>query len=269
MADVDLAAVRRAYDRVGPQIEEVALRNPINAWMRAVAREEIARVMPTGASLIEIGCGSGADAVFFAGQGYRVTALDISPRMVESAVAMARRSGFEGRVTVLEGRLIDVGPELSRRGQAPFAGAYANYSLAYEESLNEIGAALYPLLRPGAPFVFTLPNRLCLTEMLIDLARGRTRGSLDRIRGSLPVEVRGERLRLRAYSPREVQRLLSGRFTLRRARGVPVFMPPPGLFQPRVRTLCELLKHADRALSASFPWNLLGDSALFDALRVP
>ncbi len=44
-------------------------------------------------TLLDIGCGEGRDAVFFASQGYRVTAFDTSPVGIEKAQRLAEKAG--------------------------------------------------------------------------------------------------------------------------------------------------------------------------------
>ncbi|MCP4547202.1 MAG: class I SAM-dependent methyltransferase [bacterium] len=43
--------------------------------------------------LLEIGCGEGRDAVFFARNGYDVSAFDLSPQGVDKTMALAARAG--------------------------------------------------------------------------------------------------------------------------------------------------------------------------------
>ncbi len=48
-----------------------------------------------GKKLLDIGAGLGESSVYFALQGARVTAVDVSPRMVEKAIALGKKYGVE------------------------------------------------------------------------------------------------------------------------------------------------------------------------------
>ena len=54
--------------------------------------------------LLDIGCGEGRNAVFFARNGYEVTAFDLSPKGVEKTKALAAKVGVT--VTVFEADLL-------------------------------------------------------------------------------------------------------------------------------------------------------------------
>ena len=59
------------------------------SWETGAPAEELVRVLdqgiiPTGTAL-EVGCGTGADAVYLAQRGFEVTAVDASPQAIERA----------------------------------------------------------------------------------------------------------------------------------------------------------------------------------------
>jgi len=75
---------------------EIYLSNPVKdiPWTTGfpdlelieLARER--RFIP-GQSLLEVGCGTGVESIFFALQGLNVTAIDFSPVAIEKAKALA------------------------------------------------------------------------------------------------------------------------------------------------------------------------------------
>lgn len=71
---------------------------------------ELLQIMPPEKplKLLDIGCGEGRNAVFFARNGYDVTAFDLSPLGVEKTKELAQKTGVELEVfeaNVLEYRL--------------------------------------------------------------------------------------------------------------------------------------------------------------------
>lgn len=55
---------------------------------------EVLRLMPPTRRLrlLDVGCGEGRDAVFFARNGYEVTAFDLSPEGIDKTIALAEQS---------------------------------------------------------------------------------------------------------------------------------------------------------------------------------
>lgn len=258
---------RTAFNRVGAEIERRVEENPILDWMRRTSRRELVATFPPGAALLEIGCGTGADAVFLAERGRRVAAIDISDRMVELAEERARARGVGASVRTWRGRLEELRRALATSGWAPFDGVYANFSLTYEGSLRTVALTLRELTKPDAEFVFTLPNRLCLTAPALATIRGRGRDLFERFREPRYLSIRGVSVPSRAYSPTAVRRALVDVFDVRVVRGLPVFMPPPLLFDPARERLCRDLRRLDDRWSRSFPWRYLGETTLYRARR--
>ena len=65
-----------------------------------VAKELVASLVPEGARVLEIGCGTGQLATMLAAKGATVRGFDPSRGMIEEARERARREGVEERVRV-------------------------------------------------------------------------------------------------------------------------------------------------------------------------
>ncbi|MCZ7437021.1 class I SAM-dependent methyltransferase [Micromonospora sp. WMMC241] len=61
---------------------------------------EVAGALPPGTAL-DLGCGEGGDAIWLAGQGWRVTAVDISAVALERLAVEATRAGVADRITAV------------------------------------------------------------------------------------------------------------------------------------------------------------------------
>lgn len=263
----DEESPRTAFNRVGGEIEAKVRENPIIAWMRETNRRELLATFSSGSSLLEVGCGAGADAVFLAERGFRVAAIDVSDRMVELTRDRAREQNVSSAVRALRGRLSQLSGELSNLPWAPFDGAYANFSLAYEASLRDVAATVRRLTRAGANFVFTLPNRWCLSAVGVSLVRGHWGRAFDRFRAGRSISVRGVPLKVRDYTTPQVRRDLAGLFEVTAVRALPMFLPPSLLYHPAYDRLRGELERLDDRWDGSFPWRYLGDTTLFRTRR--
>jgi len=83
--DADAEVYDRTISHAGTDPAEAG------AWRRALLRS----LPPPGASVLDVGAGTGTISVLAAQLGYRVTALDLSPRMLERAREKAKAAGVE------------------------------------------------------------------------------------------------------------------------------------------------------------------------------
>ncbi len=105
----------------------------------------------TDRRLLDMGCGTGETAVWFAMQGARVDAVDISPAMIAVARGLARRSNVEDRIT------FHVAPgESLPFPEASFDAVFGHdclHHMDFERARDEIRR----VLKPGHRAVFAEP----------------------------------------------------------------------------------------------------------------
>ena len=87
------AAQRRLQWDLPYQIEGQAI------WDTGHASSELKRIIESGqikpCRVLELGCGTGSDAIYLASQGFDVTAIDISPTALDIAEKKARNAGMK------------------------------------------------------------------------------------------------------------------------------------------------------------------------------
>lgn len=90
---------RDAYDRLAAVWSSTTDEGPFNGFLERPALRALVPANLRGASVLDAGCGSGAQAEWLMGHGADVVAVDISPRMIEEA---ERRCGGRGRFLVAD-----------------------------------------------------------------------------------------------------------------------------------------------------------------------
>jgi ubiquinone/menaquinone biosynthesis C-methylase UbiE len=95
---------RRAWDRVAPGYDEFVTPTYFGLGAEALRR---AGIRP-GVRLLDVAAGSGALSLAAARLGARVTAVDISPVMVERLGARARREGLDLDARVMDGHALEL-----------------------------------------------------------------------------------------------------------------------------------------------------------------
>ena len=102
--------VREAFDHHASDYDAWFSDNPLAIDLRKKTWEVMDRVFDPGHSVLDLGCGTGEDAVHLAGRGVRVRAVDVAPAMVDRLVEKARRLALDDLIdpTVADGRFLDL-----------------------------------------------------------------------------------------------------------------------------------------------------------------
>lgn len=268
-----LSPAVRAFDALAPVFDaRFAEWKSVAAQRRAVRRELLA-AFAEGASLLELGGGTGEDALFLAERGRSVLVTDGAPAMVERVRQKARAAGLEGRVSAEAVALEDLDDWARARGGPssgpPFDGAFSNFaSLNCVAGHAAVGRGLARLLPEGRRAILVVFGPCSPGEMLVLLARGRTRAAFRRLsRSPAPARVAGETFTVTYPSPRAFARAFAPWFRLRRSLGVGVFVPPSSA-EPaasRFPGILRALEALDRL--AARPLAPLGDHVLLDFER--
>ncbi len=172
--------------------------------------------LPPGASILDVGCGTGRHSIGLARKGYRMTGVDISPDMLEIARENATSSGVEIDFVCSDAQSFTV--DKSYDGAICLCeGAFGLLGAAddpYEHDvaiLNNINRSL----KKGAKFITTLLNatRIIRSSSDEDVETGRFQ-VVDLVTFT-PVEIEngsGDRevidLRERYYTAPELRRIL-------------------------------------------------------------
>ena len=225
-------AAARAFSMSAPLYDVEQAANPVARWSRARSLGRLRRAFGPGDTVLELGCGTGEEALFLAARGVRVVATDAAPGMISQLQAkLMKRPELAGLVTPMVVPAGRVGTLIEVCGRGAFDGAYSSFGpLNCEPSLAPVAEALAELVRPGSRLVLSLINRYCLWETLWYLAATRPRLAFRRWGGSSDATVRAawqhERITIYYWTPGELERAFRPHFRVVRRMGLPWLLPP-------------------------------------------
>ena len=266
-----LSPAASAFDAVAPVFDR-----RFGAWLSVAAQREQVRsalmaAFPPGARLLELGGGTGDDAVWMALRGREVLLTDASPAMVHEAAEKLRWH------LVPPPRVLDVlslgtlADEREAQGLPPFDGVYSNFAaLNCVDDLAALGPALARLVRPGGRAVLVIFGTCAPGELVVQLLRGAPRAAIRRLAsGPVPARLGGREFTVRYHRRRDVRRAFAPWFRLEGRRGVGVFVPPSAAepWISRFPLLVRALALLDRV--ASRPLAMFGDHVLYVLRREP
>jgi 2-polyprenyl-3-methyl-5-hydroxy-6-metoxy-1,4-benzoquinol methylase len=244
-----------AFDSVAADYDGVRGNNALIQEMRSEVWRWLDIAFSPGARLIDIGCGTGLDAIRMAGLGHHVAAIDWSVQMVQRTRERAASAQLTPRVQALA-----LGAhELERLdGNGTYDGAYSNLGpLNCVPDLQHVSRQCARLLKPDGMLVFTVIGRVCPWEIAHYLRKGHwARVKVRYVRGFVPVGMNKHTVWTRYYGPREFYRAFRANFRLIHFRGLCVITPPPYLTGLRDKhpRWHERLRQFERVLAG---WPLL------------
>lgn len=252
----------RAFDAIADEFD--ARFSPwlsVAAQRRAV-RRELADAFPVGSRLLEIGGGTGEDALWLAERGRRVVMSDPSPAMVRRAHAKFARQHGDLQTETLTAETLESYAEANPVG---FDGAWSNFAgLNCVADLGPVARGLAGLIRPGGEALLVLFGSLCPGELLVEGLRGRPRAMVRRLaRGPVEARLGGHNFTVHYHRAGVIRKAMAPWFEYRTRKGIGIFVPPSAAepwisLHPR---LLVRLEELDRMLAR--PLALFGDHVLY------
>lgn len=269
--------VSRGYDLISGTYDDVEAANWVGRRLRRRMQAALFRTFRPGDRVLEIGCGTGLEALALAERGVRVVATDLSRDMVDLVRRKADSRGLDGGLLTRRLAAHEIGGLLEEFGEAAFDGAYSHGGvLNMDPRIGDVGAGLARLLRPHARFLCSVVNQTSLFEALFYPLVLKPRKGYRRLGRDIPIPItRHEGFRnyvvpMRSYSPDAFVKALGQGFALRRLEGLQVLLPPWNLSDwiERVAPLARAVESLEDRVAARRPFRAWGSIFLAELERV-
>jgi SAM-dependent methyltransferase len=203
--------------------------NRVFSYYRRISMARLLASFKPGDRLLELGSGTGEEALQLARRGIGVLMTDTSPTQVRAA---RKRIAGEGMERSLEARVLPIskiGTLEKEVGKGHFDGAFSSFgALNCAQGIERLPDVLHALIRPGGRFVCSVMNRTCAWEMLSGLATLRPGRAFRRLgsRSACIEGVPGVRFTVRYFTPGEMTDLFRPRFRIESMSDHPLLPPP-------------------------------------------
>jgi len=264
--------VAGAFDSAAEEYDFTINRNFINTWIRRRSLQVLRRLVRPDDLLIEVGCGTGAEAMEVSDWVSQIIATDVSARMTDLVRTKARARGKENSVIPLTVRAAEISKVAEVLGGRRSRLAYSfNGALNCEPDLGSFVSQLHSLLEPDGYFVCSIRNTTCASEMVSHaLVLQFSKGTPRRLQPTM-VSVGGVDIPSTYYSPFEFASRFRPLFTPVDVIALPALIPPAYLngYYLKLRGIPWLLERLEPLLSGIAPFNRLGDQTLFVFQNTP
>ncbi len=210
-----------AFDRIAADYDSSFTSTRFGRQLRAIVWRSAERCFVSRRRILDIGCGTGEDAVYLASLGHDVLATDASERMLEIARRKSQEAGYDGRIDC---RLVAIESLAEQLQGQRFDGAFSNFgALNCAGDLEHAVRALASLMRPNSPIVLVVMGRWVPWEWGWYLARLDWRKAFRRFNRS-GIGWRG--LTISYPTPAVLARALGSHFVVTRRQGLGIVLPP-------------------------------------------
>jgi SAM-dependent methyltransferase len=251
-----------AFDELASDYDRSFTRSACGRALRSMVWERLPQVFGGRDRILELGCGTGEDAVRLASAGHRVFATDASPEMIRIARLKAASAGCSERI---EFHVLPIESLHTLPRELRFDGVFSNFgAINCVADVPRMARTLATRLAPGAPLLFVVMGRYVPWEWLWYLAQGDRRRAFRRLERN-GVIWRG--MMIRYPTPAELAQALAPGFETQRRTALGFALPPSYASawldsRPRWLRALTALERATRRMTANLADHYMLEAAL-------
>lgn len=237
------------FDHLAATYDRDFSQTVIGTWLRSQTHRWLDEHVAPGDHVLELGCGTGLDALYLVQRGVHVTATDASTAML--ARAQTRLAGHP----LATCEVLDLHALPPNALSGPFDGVLASFGpLNVLADARPLAAWLAPRIRPGGALMFGVMGPVCLWEIMWHSLHGDLQTAFRRLGHSAAFQQGdGSAIAIHYPEPRTLARAFAPWFQMKALRGLGVFLPPSDVFgvverRPR---LLRALTALERRLAAN------------------
>jgi len=252
--------VAEAFTKQAEIFDQLYGDDKVVQYKRKRVRDHILKYAKEKGSMLELNCGTGEDAIFFAQKGFQVHATDISSGMLDVLKRKVKGSVYENRITT---ELCSFTELEMLSGRRAFDYLYSNLGgLNCTADLNKVLESLGDLVREGGVITLVIISKFCLWEFLL-MFKGKFTTAFRRILSAngRAAQVEGKNFRCWYYNPSFLRKSLKDKFDLIDLEGLCTIVPPSYIynFADKYPKGFQLMINTEERLKNKWPWNRTGD----------
>jgi SAM-dependent methyltransferase len=207
--------------------------------------------------ILELNCGTGEDAVFFAKKGCNVLATDISEKMLDITKQKIEAEGLTDKICAEKLDIYELDKIMFDNKFDLIFSNFGGINCIRKDRLNRLPAAFRKNLNHSGRLIMVVMPQLCLWEIFYFLMKTESGKAFRRRNDSgLNVKLEEAFVLTSYYSPKYISELFSDTFKIVSLNPVGFFIPPTYLenFFAKRERIFQLIEHLENYVKN---WSLL------------
>lgn len=221
--------MQQAFDTIAKGYDASFTHSKIGTAQREIVWSYLERALQNYKELniLELNCGTGEDALWFAQKGHKVLATDLSEKMLEISKEKLNEAGLSSSVRTMR---IDINKIENAGINEKFDLVFSNFGGMNCISLKEmekLPSEIQKFLKPSSRLIMIIMPEFCLWETVYYIFKLNFQKAFRRIskKGSV-AKLNGSELKTFYFSPGRIRKLFSKNFTIVAVKPIGFFIPP-------------------------------------------
>lgn len=230
-----------SFDSVAKQYDNSFTNTAIGKMQRARVWDYLESILPNHPiNILELNCGTGEDAIWFANKGHKVLATDISGQMVSITNGKIEKLNLADKVKTQQ---IDINQIDKISTSNKFDLVFSNFgglNCLTEAELISLSKKIKDLLNPKGKFISVVMPDFCMIESLYFLLKLKF-NLIFRRKRMQQVKINDSIIDTYYYHPHRFYKIFKDNFVVYKSIAIGLFIPPS--------YLDNSLKHKTRFLN--------------------
>lgn len=177
--------------------------------------------------ILELNCGTGEDAVFFAKKGHNVIVTDASQEMLKVTLDKALQFGVKEQLT---SEVFDMNKQNTHFKEGQFDLIFSNFggiNCVSPNQLQKLISLCHTWLKPNGRLVWVIMGKVCLWETTYFMLKGNLKQAFRRFTNEkVMANIGNAQIPIWYYSPKGMKEITARKFDLIHQQAIGTFVPP-------------------------------------------
>ncbi len=241
-----------AFDGYADHYDDHFTQSRIGLLQRKQVWRNLLPYLTKPSRILEINCGTGADALRLATLGHSVLATDASSGMIRVCETKKKATEFRGELEFKQAEFQQLSDLLKEQKFDLIFSNFGGLNCVDQKTTRTLAAIFCRFLEPNGKLFFVYMSKGCLWEKWYYRYKGKpTIGHRRKSNGPIMVKFGDKEFPIWYYNPVQVRELYRPYFTLENCQPIGLFVPPSyleGFFKEK-KLLLQTLHWMDRRMA--------------------